>query len=343
MYVPSLRPRRVLAPALLLVVLAAFPAAAPAKKLAVGIGENSPAMFTDPLFGKLGVKQSRLVVSYNVMTSGDDELARVRSYLGAAQAAGVRPLVTFEHARGDATVCKAAPAEPQCRLPSPAEYEQNLRMFLGAFPFVREIVPWNEINHFTQPTARNPKAAARFTKIARKACRGCTVVIADVLDQANNPTAKRPRFGSTIKYIKRFRKAYKGPRKVCGIHNYSDVNRFRKSGTKALVKVLGCKQIWLTEAGGIYSFPGFAPSPARQLKATKYLFKVARAVKRVKRVYVYTYFGDVTPRFDAGLVAGGVPRPAFAEVVKQAHAKAKKAKPKKPHRPAAKKRRHKKR
>jgi hypothetical protein len=325
--VPSFRPRRVLAPALLLVVLAAFPAAAPAKGLAVGIGENSPSMFTDPLFGQLRVKNARLVVSYNVMTSGDDELARVRAYLGAAQAVRVRPLVTFEHARGDATQCKVAPSAPQCRLPSPAEYEQNLRLFLGAFPAVREIVPWNEINHFTQPTARKPKAAATFTKIARRACAGCTVVIADVLDQANNPSAKRPKFGSTMKYIKRFRKAYKGPRKVCGIHNYSDVNRFRKAGTKALVKALGCKQIWLTEAGGIYSFPGFAPSPKRQLKATKYLFKVARSIKRVKRVYVYNFFGGVTPRFDAGLVAGGVPRPAFGEVVKQTKAKAK-AKPK---------------
>jgi hypothetical protein len=307
----------VLALALPLVVLAALPAVAPAKGLQVGIGENSPSMFTDPLFGQLKVKQARLVVSYNVMTSGDDELPRVRAYLEAARLAGVRPLVTFEHARGDATQCKLTPAAGQCRLPSAAEYQQNLRLFLGAFPGVREIVPWNEINHFTQPTARKPKAAAKFTTIARKACPGCTVVIADILDQANNPSAKHPKFGSTIRYIKRFRRAYKGPRKVCGVHNYSDVNRFRKSGTKALVKALGCKQIWLTEAGGIYSFPGFSPSPKRQLKATKYLFKVARSIKRVTRVYVYNYFGGVTPRFDAGLVAGGVARPAFAEVVKQ--------------------------
>jgi hypothetical protein len=318
--------RRVLAPALPLMILAALPAVAPARQLEVGIGENSPAMFTDPLFGQLRVKHARLVVSYNVMTSGDDELGRVRAYLGAAQLAGVRPLVTFEHARGDATQCKATPAAAQCRLPSPAEYEQNLRLFLSAFPAVREIVPWNEINHFTQPTASKPKAAARFTTIARRACGGCTVVVADVLDQANNPKAKRPKFGSTLRYIKRFRRAYKGPRSVCGVHNYSDVNRFRKSGTKSLVKALGCKQIWLTEAGGIYSFPGFSPSPRRQLKATKYLFKIARGIKRVKRVYVYNYFGGVTPRFDAGLVAGGVARPAFGEVVKQTHAKARRHK-----------------
>ena len=189
-------------------------------------------------------------------------------------------------------------------------------MFLAAFPTVRSIVPWNEINHFTQPTAKKPKAAAKFTKIARKACKGCTVVIADILDRPTTRAPSTPSSRPRRRYIKRFRKAYKGPRKICGVHNYSDVNRFRKTGTKALVKALGCKQIWLTEAGGIFSFPGFVPSPSRQLKATKYMFKVAKKIKRVKRVYVYNYFGGVTPRFDAGLVADGVARPAFGEVIK---------------------------
>src|SRR3954449_10687867 len=101
-------PSKALCALLTLAVLAAVPAPASAK-LSVGIGENSPSMFTDPLFGRLGVKNARLVVSYDVMTSGDDELGRVRAYLDAARLAGVRPLVTFEHARGDATLCKAAP------------------------------------------------------------------------------------------------------------------------------------------------------------------------------------------------------------------------------------------
>ena len=121
-------------------------------------------------------------------------------------------------------------------------------------------MPWNEINHFTQPTFKKPKAAARFTKIARRACKGCTVLAADILDQADNTKAKRPTFRSATRYIKRFRKFYKGPRKICGIHNYSDTNRFRSTGTKAIVKALGCKQIWLTETGGIFKFTGFKAS-----------------------------------------------------------------------------------
>ena len=104
------------------------------------------------------------------------------------------------------------------------------------------------------------------------------------------------RYRSTTRYIKAFRQARcKGPRTVCGVHNYSDVNRFRETGTKAIIKALGCKQIWLTEAGGIYKFAGFGAIARRQLKATKYMFKLARRNKRIKRVYVYTWFGRTTP------------------------------------------------
>ena len=46
------------------------------------------------------------------------------------------------------------------------------------------------------------------------------------------------------------------------------------------------------------------------------MFKVARQNKKIKRLYVYTWFGGVTSRFDAGLVAKGKPRKAYAEVRK---------------------------
>ena len=312
-----MRPR--LLPLLLsALVLLAVPAAAQAK-LTIGIAENNPQMFTDPLFQQLGAKHSRVVVSWNVMTAGDDEVNRVIDYLHGAELAGVTPLVTFEHARGDATICRKRKnrRKSQCRLPSAKAYEQNLRLFKEAFPNVRNVVAWNEINHFTQPTYRNPKAAARFTKIARKVFKGGTVVAADILDQADSTRAKRPTFRSAKRYIKKFRRHYKGPRKVCGVHNYSDINRFRTTGTRAIIKALGCKQIWLTEAGGIYKFSGFKASQKRQLRATKYMFRTTRKNKRIKRLYVYTWFGGVTSRFDAGLVANGKARKAYREVRKR--------------------------
>ena len=291
------------------------PAAAPAK-LRIGIAENTPNLFTDPLFTSLGAKYARVVVSYDVMTSGDDELQRVADYLAGAAATAVEPLVTFEHARGDAEICRrrANRRKRPCRLPTPRQYERNFKLFRARFPLVRTYAPFNEINHYTQPTYRQPEAAARFTDIARRNCRGCRIVVADILDQADSLLAKRPTYRSTVRYITRFKRALKAPRSICGLHNYSDTNRFRDRGTKAIIRALRCKEIWLTETGGIYRFVRFKPSERRQLRATKYMFTLAKRHRQIKRLYVYTWFAGVTKRFDAGLVVHGRPRPAYFEV-----------------------------
>lgn len=331
---------------LLLVLLAGcliLPASASAK-LTVGISENNWQMFDDANFRALGVKTTRLVTAYDVMSAaqrGDDELtSRVQPYLARAAAAGLDPLVSFEHSRGAADQCSRASyrkTHSQCRLPSAAEYEANVRAFLQHFPTVRTISPFNEINHFTQPTSRNVKAAARFTKIVEKVCkqlgRGCRVVQVDLLDQADRASAKRPTYRSTKRYVKRFRKAYGKRLSLCGLHTYSDVNRFRTTGTRALMKALKCKRYWLTESGGLYHFGSFwnastrkagkcSSASACQVKATKFMFKLLRKNRKIERAYVYTWFGGHTPRFDAGLVQGGpgeatTPRPAYYQVAKR--------------------------
>jgi hypothetical protein len=294
----------------------------------IGISENSPSMFSDPLFTGLGAKYARIVLPWNVMTANDGRLPELSAYVQAADAQGVQVLASFEHIRGDASLCfrKSNFKKPICRIPKLADYEAQMKAFLAAFPTVKTISPWNEINHFSQGTSRDPRAAARFTDKVRQLCPGCTIVAADVLDQADNPSAKNPTFRETARYIKRFRSFLKTPRTVCGIHDYSDVNRFRSTGTRALIKALGCKQYWLTETGGLYKFGSFWTSRTKkgcktnascQLKATKYMFSLAGSNKRIKRLYIYTWFGAVTPRFDAGLVADGKPRPAYTEVKKR--------------------------
>ena len=308
---------RLLPLALALFSLLVVPSAAQAK-LTVGISENQPSMFSEPLFQQLGAKHVRVVTSWNVMTSRDDELPRLAQYLQAAQSQGVTPLVTFEHARGDAGICKRRSNRRKsvCRLPSAREYERNFKLFRAAFPSVTTISPFNEVNHFTQPTWRNPRAAARFTDIARRNCKGCKIVVADILDAADSTRSKRPTFRNTVRYVKAFRRALKSPRTICGVHNYSDVNRFRSTGTKAIIKALGCREIWLTETGGVYKFGSFKASQSRQLRATRYMFNIARKNRRIKRLYVYTFFGAVND-FDSGLVANGKPRRAYKEVKKR--------------------------
>ena len=294
----------------------------------VGISENSPAMFTDPLFTSLGVRSARVVLPWNVMTANDGRLPEFQAYVQQADAQGVRVLVSFEHIRGDASACNKRSnfRKAVCKIPKLADYEREMRAFMAAFPTVKTISPWNEVNHFTQGTSRDPRAAARFTDKWRQLCPGCTIVAADVLDQADNPSAKNPTFRTTASYIKRFRSFLKTPRTVCGIHNYSDVNRFRSTGTRALMKALGCKQYWLTETGGLYKFGSFWSKKTKkgcttnascQVKATKYMFSLAKSNKKIKALFIYTWFGAVTPRFDAGLVAAGKPRPAYNEVKKR--------------------------
>jgi hypothetical protein len=295
----------------------------------VGISENEPSMFGSPLFQSLGVKHARVVAAYDIaLHPGNFDYNRVAAYVAAADAQGIQPLVALEHVRGDASRCSSRRnfRKKVCRLPSKAAYTRAVRAFVKAFPTVKTLAPWNEANHFTQPTSRNPKRAAQFTNIAARLCKGCKIVVADILDQADNPRAKRPTFRATQRYIAKFRRALKVKRSVCGIHNYSDVNRFRTSGTAALMRALGCRQYWLTETGGLYRFGSFWTKRTRkgcrsaascQLKATKFLFKKVRRYKRVKRVYVYTWFPGTNARFDAGLTwRDGTARPALAEVRK---------------------------
>jgi hypothetical protein len=262
------------------------------------------------------------VLPWNVVSAaakGDDLLTKFQAYYDSANAQGVQVLVSFEHTRGAPLDCRTSrnKKKAQCKLPSTSAYSAAIKAFLERFPLITTISPFNEINHPSQPTVNNPKAAAGFTNDAYKVCqqlkRKCTLVVADVLDQANDPAAKHPSFSKTQTYIKTFRKYLKRPRTYCGIHDYSDVNRFRSTGTKALISSLGCTHYWLTETGGIYSFGrSFPASTSRQLKATKYMFSIAKSQKKVQRLYNFTWFGDTPGSFDAGLVSDGRARPSYA-------------------------------
>jgi hypothetical protein len=165
-----------------LLCLIALPAAAQAK-VKVGFSEQQAEMFSDPLFKALGTKQARLIVSYDAVLKNTFEVADIDKWIAGARADGVRPLVSFNYSRGcfaDGSI----PNRPECKLPSVGAYTKAFKAFRARYPDVRDISPWNEINHFSQPTARNPKRAAQFTMAAKKNCRGCNIVAGDLLDQA---------------------------------------------------------------------------------------------------------------------------------------------------------------
>jgi hypothetical protein len=257
----------------------------------VGISDQRPATFSDPLFTALGLRTARLIIPWNAVWTDPERLGR---WLDGARAAGLDPLVSFEHGADDA--CPAAP----CYSPSVAEYSAAFQAFRAAYPWVTTISPWNEANHQSQPTGANPRLAAEYYNAVLANCVGCTIVAADVLDSPNMEG-----------YLKAFRAAAKGEPKVWGLHNYSDSNRFRTTGTDTMLQAVP-GEVWLTETGGVVEFTttaGVAALPydeARATAAMTFLFDklVTPNSSRIRRVYVYQWRkSNAADRFDAGVVS----------------------------------------
>ena len=287
-------------------------AAAPEKSDAavlVGIGDQDASMFTDPLFSQVapgGFKRARYFPSWNVALK-PQEAGWMDQWIGQAQATGTEPLISFFAALGS-----RCPKRP-CTLPTVRQYTRAFRAFRKRWPDVTEISPWNEANHRSQPTFKNPKRAAQYYNVVRKYCKRCTIVAADVIDEVNME-----------RWLKVFKKTAKKPR-IWGLHNYRDTNKRkgqRLGGTRRLLKAVR-GDIWLTETGGIVKFvlPNgntlFPFSESRANRATKRMFELAQRYRsRIKRLYIYHWKQpDPSNRFDAGLVRrDGTTRPAYFTV-----------------------------
>jgi hypothetical protein len=294
----------------LLVLLAAALSTVPAAEAAsyrVGIGEQDAKLFDDARFARTGIKRVRYLVPWDW-----NRLAGQRREVDSfvARASGRELFVTFTARRGCWVNGRYSRAG-RCRAPSTAAYLRSFKRFRRRYPSVRVFAPWNEANHASQPTARSPRTAARYYNALRSACRTCTLVAADVLDQSD-----------VVGYLRSFMRYAKGSPRRWGLHNYSDVNRVRSTGTRAVLATVP-GEVWLTETGGVLTFgPSFPRSESRAAARTKYMFKLADAYRnrraglrsRIARIYPYSWYGDKRgARFDAGLMnPSGSPRKAYS-------------------------------
>jgi hypothetical protein len=313
-------PSRPLALAAALGALALLPAPAcaqlqvrPASKVAVGIGDQSATMFATSQFRGLGVKKVRYFIKWDAIDR-PGELAQADAYVAAARAAGAQVLM---HVSSNDLGIKTAV------LPSVARYRLKVKALVDRYrPLgVRTWGAMNEANHASQPTWNNPARAAQFFLALRSVCSRCTIVALDVLDQRG-----------VDRYIDRFYAAL-GTRKalarIVGIHNYSDTNRNRDTGTRLILDTVKAQNprtmFWLTETGGVAkfgtSFPCDPANPAaaerRQAAAVRFMFTLTRRFSAdVRRLYIYNFTGaDCATRFDAGLVrSDGTVRPAYESV-----------------------------
>jgi hypothetical protein len=298
--------RRLLFPLALLIAMLAVPATGHAYTL--GVSDQQASTFTNPLFDALKFRAARYITPYDVMSSPAD-LAAAQAWIAAAQAKNQRVLIHFERSHRSGR---------ERRLPSVAEYKREITKFHQAFPTVREIGVWNEVNRCQsrgraagQPTCRKEQRLASYFKAARQVFNrpGTRIVALDVLDEQN--------VNRTVNTIRRFRR-FAGPRAtILGFHNYSDTNRFSTTRTRrVLANWRG--QVWLTETGGIVKLGrSFRTSTSRAARALGCMFALARSNSRIARLYVYQFNPAHTPSddFDAGLInRDGTRRPGYRVV-----------------------------
>ena len=310
----SLVNRRLLPSLLVAGLLLTVPAGASAKtKVAVGVGDQSPRMFADANWKALNLKKTRYFLEWNTIDQ-PDQLAKADEFVNAARAANVSVLL---HISTDDINSK-----PRRPLPSNAAYKAKVGALVARYRArgVKDWGVWNEANHKSQPTAKNPRRAAQFYKTFRKfKCKSCKIVALDVLDQKG-----------VEEYIGRWIKAAGSLGKkarIIGVHNYSQVNRriteknasSRYPGVARILKAIRKRnkvaKLWLTETGGLASFGrSFRCDLKRQASRTKYMFQLIKKYdKNIERLYSYNYYGNgCTPQFDGGLVENdGTPRAAY--------------------------------
>jgi len=275
-------------------------AAASANGFKVGISERNLSVWQDPRFEQLGVRQTRLLVSYDQALIGD--FAAYDEWMAAARARGVDVLVVINRASDSYT-----------SLPTSYEYREVVRAIRARWPWVTTMGAWNEANHPEQPTAHRPERAARYYNIMRQECLGCRIVTPDVLDSKG-----------MSRWVRRFMRHAQHPR-LWGLHNYGDVNRpsrWGNSGTRKLLRIVRGR-VWLTETGGIVRFAdryrGTPGDEVRAARAVAWAFRFARRSARIRRVYLYEWSADpVFEAWDSGLVAAdGRARPGLAVLRRQ--------------------------
>jgi hypothetical protein len=287
--------RTVLLPIALLLALAA-PASA---KLMVGVGEQSPTVFTDKRWLALERPDIRYVMPWDALRRNGFEEAELDTYMYWARQVGARVMVTFGASRRPGQTLKA---------PSRLQFIREFRALRRRYPELRTFQTWNEGNHGTQPVWRKPNLAARYYDSMRRTCPECTVSAPSVLDAPNMTS-----------WIQRFKRAARYPVRIWSIHNHIDANRHRTTGTREILRITR-GQLWFSEASGIVNrwVDGRKIRRYNQrnaVRAIRNVFNLAKLNRRrITRIYLYSWMPPKgrRPRWDSALVGRrGETRPSL--------------------------------
>jgi hypothetical protein len=315
-YAPTARVGRrracliVFACAALLAALQALPAAgspAHAAGATIGIGEQKPTMFASKHWKRLGLRDARYLAPWDVL---DDphQLALLDNWMAAAQHANARVAISLQHSLRSPALART--------LPTAAQFAHQFRRLRARYPKVRDWLPWNEANSPGSMTEHRPRRVARYFDVVSRACHGCRVVAADVIDTRGMGP-----------WVRKFKRAARTRPRIWGLHNYVDANQFTSRGTSKLLALTRGK-IWFTEVGGVvlrrvYTKRGrvertFRYGVRHAARATRYGLRLSCLSRRITRVYLYHWQAPLrVTSWDSGLLdAAGRTRPAFRVVSK---------------------------
>jgi hypothetical protein len=261
-------------------------------------------MFSNPLFNGINLTVARDLIPWNTaVMRNKTTLHSVQSWVSAALADGVQPMISFAGDSGTAGNY----------IPSTRVYKRAVRAFLRAVPQVKVYTPWNEPDWVYRPgLANNPALAASYYNVLTRYCRGCTIVAGDLY----LPAAQ---LGPWIRAYER----HLGRRPVAwALHNYYDVRTHTTAQLRTMMR-LTTGPIWLTEISGVER-RGHWQYPNQSVKAAardeQFLFSLPKRFHRVTRIYHYQWQGThpgPDTGWDSGLLyPNGTPRAAYYVVAK---------------------------
>jgi hypothetical protein len=275
-------PRRLVRTALALLACAVLAAAALAAappvqaRVIIGIGQQTPEIFRSPYWHALDAPDVRYIAPWDV-TSDPLQRDKLDTWMAAADAAGARVMIGFQHSLRSARKARV--------LPSPSAYRRAFKAVRKRYPHVRIWVPWNEANNAGSLTGRNPARAARSFDIVKSLCRGCSVVAGDVLDQRNLES-----------WLRRYKRHLHTRATIWGLHNYHDANARTSKSTRLMLR-LTRGQLWFTESGGVVKMrvAGKRGMVTKRYgirhaaRSTRYVLNLSRLSPRIKRIYLYQW------------------------------------------------------
>jgi len=273
----------------------------------VGIGDNNLAMFSDPRFLALGIKNVRFDMAWDVLSRAYRSPYRrdvLQAWLEDARTDGLTPVIVFDHSERKGQ---------SGRLPTVAQFSRAFLRFRKLYPWVTEFVTWDEANYYGEKIAQSPRRAARYYLALRRDCRSCTIVAPDLLDiSARRQAVPMVRWAREFMHFAHAQPAY------WALNNYVSANHLSLRSTRLLLRAVHGK-IWITETGGIVRFPhrgrpGFPLTVRHEAKVDRFLLtKVAGLSARIARIYLYEWRPPKrhTSWDTALLYYDGKPRPAY--------------------------------